>query len=82
VTNLDDYLSTFFPPRDGAKLCRVVGVGQQEVESSFFTFCVVRLQLGTELVDRGFAFRVDIIGNAGQLNLKTNLYIKMLNNCS
>ena len=51
-------------------MCRVVGVGEEEVEAGLPALGVVGLQLGPELVDKGFAVGVDIVCKAGQLDLE------------
>ena len=64
------YLSAFFASRDCANLCRVVGVGQEEVEAGLPALGVVGLQLGSELVDKGFAVGVDVVCETGKLDLE------------
>ena len=59
-------------------MSRVVGVGEEEVEAGLPALGVVGLQLGPELIDKGFAVGVDIVCKAGQLDLenrkKENIY--------
>jgi hypothetical protein len=79
VFKITNYLSTFFAPSDGANLCRVVGVGKEEVEAGLPAFSVVGLQLGPELVDRGFAVRVDVVCETSQLDLeKKKIFILLI----
>ena len=51
-------------------MSRVVGVGEEEVEAGLPALGVVGLQLGPELIDKGFAVGVDIVCKAGQLDLE------------
>ena len=39
-------------------------------EPGLSTFCVIGFELGPEFVDRSFSLGVDVVGQAGQLNLK------------
>ena len=63
-------LSALLPSGDGTNGGSVVGVGNQEVETSPSAFGIIGLQLRPEGVSGRFALRVDVVSHSSQLDLK------------